>query len=215
MLPAWQQPHFVISDGKEETRMGLKSLTGSPRELCQLLQVFNSLPRLRLQPGPGDGAPEISPAEQRDRGALHQLHGAVPAPSKVALGQLPQRDGARRCHGQGHPEGAACHSPGLGQKPGFLGAFREVQQQCGAPSGPAEMEEATGQAGSICIFKRLNAILAPPRLFLSWQKHNRRTRPEKGQGTSPKCGAEAKIKPRLGTASRRSRRGCGWARAGG
>lgn len=34
----------------------------------------------------------------------------------------------------------------------------------------------------------LNSILAPPGLFLSRQKHNRRARPEKGQGTARNVG---------------------------
>lgn len=53
---------------------------------------------------------------------------------------------------------------------------------------------------SIYIFQCLNSILAPLQLFLSQHKHNRRTRPEKGQGMSSECGAEAKkINPNLDT----------------
>lgn len=67
VLPAWQQPHFVISDGKEGTRMDLKSLTGSPRELCQLLQVFYSLPVYGCSGGPVTALPKYPPPDQRDR----------------------------------------------------------------------------------------------------------------------------------------------------
>lgn len=47
--------------------MDLKSLTGSPRELCQLLQVFYSLPVYGCSGGPVTALPKYPPPDQRDR----------------------------------------------------------------------------------------------------------------------------------------------------